>query len=180
MLLFYLSLINDEQSRVRFSEIYQDYLDWMLRIAYHHVKNEPDAQDIVHDVFMEIIKNDASVPTGSVEETKAYLFVCIRNRASSLIRAKSKQKTVDMDVLIKFPSGDDVESIVSNVITCDQLQEFVDCMSYTYKDVMSLYFVHDMTVNEISKILHIPRATASIRLKRGKTILKERFKDLDI
>ena len=52
MLSFYLSTIDTDDNKAVFGRIYEEHLDWMLKIAYHFVKNESDAQDVVHDVFM--------------------------------------------------------------------------------------------------------------------------------
>ena len=52
MLLFYLSLIQNDEERVKITHIYETYLDWMLKMAFHYLKNETDAEDAVNDVFL--------------------------------------------------------------------------------------------------------------------------------
>ena len=78
MLSFYLSLIETEEDKVQFEKIYDKYLDWMVQMAYHCTKNIHDAEDIVDDVFMDIIRTNSSVPTENADKTKSYLFVCLR------------------------------------------------------------------------------------------------------
>ncbi len=180
MILFYLSLIEAEEDRVIFSKIYEKHLDWMLQIAYHYTKNEHDAQDVVHDVFMDIIKTDSSIPVNSCDETKAYLFICLRNRASTFNKIKNKLLTISLDKLHNLSTEDAVEKDSSVLSTANQLQAFIDTMPAIYKDVLFLYFVKHKSLKDISKILKAPLNTAATRLKRGKAILKERFKDLNI
>lgn len=55
MLLLYLSLLETEEDRLKITKIYENYLDWMLKMAYHYLKNEADAEDAVNDVFLSII-----------------------------------------------------------------------------------------------------------------------------
>ena len=181
MLSFYLSTIDTDDNKAVFGRIYEEHLDWMLKIAYHFVKNESDAQDVVHDVFMEIIKNDCSIPTQEVDRTRAYLFICIRNRAIKLNESRSKRKATSLDQLFNIPSGEEnaEDEALKNDMYLSMLN-FINSMSSKYKDVLTLHIVYNKSVKEISKIMCVPHKTIETRLRRGKKILKERFKDLDI
>lgn len=52
MLTLYLSLISTEAERSRFEEVYSQYRKQMIVIATSILKNEADAEDVVHDVFI--------------------------------------------------------------------------------------------------------------------------------
>ena len=110
MLAFYLSIIETEKERDSFSAIYDNYLDWMLKVAYHFSGNIHDAEEIVHDVFMNIAEYNISVPTKNEDETKAYLFICIRNKAISVLKQKGRITTVSID--------DFFQQCVAHHITC--------------------------------------------------------------
>ncbi len=180
MLLFYLSLIDEENVKDIFGDIYEHHLDWMLKIAYHFSKSEADAQDIVHDVFMEIIKNDCSIPIEDYDKTKAYLFICIRNRATKIKKSKIKQKFTSIDHLFNISAEDNLEDQIVKDDIRSSLLTFINKLSDKYKDILTLNLVYNKTSKEISKIMCIPQKTVETRLRRGKIILKERFKDLDI
>ena len=62
MLLFYLSLLETEEERAKFTRIYESHLDWMLRIAFHYTRKETDAEDAVSDVLLNIISKNCSIP----------------------------------------------------------------------------------------------------------------------
>lgn len=181
MLLFYLSLIETDDQRDIFGEIYEKHLDWMLRTAYHYVKKKEDAEDVVHDVFMEIIKNDCSIPINDPEKTKSYLFICIRNRATKAKGSKIKQNTVSLDQLFNIPSRDNnaEDEVLKNDMYLSMLN-FINNMSPKYKDVLTLHIVYGKTAKEISKIISVSTKTIETRIRRGKIVLKERFKDLNI
>ncbi len=42
-----------------------------------------------------------------------------------------------------------------------------------YREVILLYFYEQMSLKEISKVLHIAEGTVKSRLSRGKKLLKE-------
>ncbi len=57
MLLIYMSFIDDESHRRLFEEIYLSYRKQMFLVARTVLKNDSDAEDIVHDVFLRIAED---------------------------------------------------------------------------------------------------------------------------
>ena len=180
MLQFYLSLLETEEDRANISRIYEQYLDWMIKIAYHYLRDEKDAEDAVSDVFLNIVSTNSSIPVNLEEETKAYLFICIRNSVSRIQRLKSKNKSVNFEELFSLSSNMNVEDDVIQKDSYEALLRFINTMPSIYKDVLTLYIAFNRTTVEIAKILKIPYKTAETRLQRGKAILKERLGDMEI
>lgn len=180
MLSFYLSLIETEEDKAQFEKIYDKYLDWMVKTAYHYTKNIYDAEEIVHDVFMNIISTNSSVPTQNADETKSYLFICLRNRVKKLIKSQKKITIVEFDKLFNLYADEDTEKSALQNERYEELKMFIDAMKPIYKDVLTLYFFYDKSLKEISKEFNLPLNTVYTRFKRGRDILKERFTDLDI
>ncbi len=180
MLQFYLSLIETEDDRANISRIYEQYLDWMIKIAYHYLRDDKDAEDAVSDVFLNIISTNSSIPMNPEKETKAYLFICIRNSVSRIQRLKNKNRAVNFDELFSLSSKVNVEDDIIRKDSYDMLLQFVNAMPPIYKDVLTLYVAFNRSTVEISQLLKIPYKTAETRLRRGKAILKERLGDIDI
>ena len=180
MLAFYLSIIDTEEGKIKFSKIYESYLDWMLKVAYHFTKNTHDAEEIVHDVFVDFAECNCSIPTNSSDETKAYLYICLRNKAIKHSRHTDKLPTVGFDNFFSISSEENIEENVTREEFCAEVEAFINKMKPIYKDALTLYYFYDKSIKEIAQILNVPLNTASTRFKRGKEILKERFKDLDI
>lgn len=180
MLSFYLSLIETEEDRAQFEKIYDKYLDWMVQTAYHYTKSIHDAEEIVHDVFMDIICTNCSVPTQNSDETKSYLFICVRNRAKRLLKSNKKITIIEFDKLFNLCADEDTEKSTLQKESCGELKAFIEAMQPIYKDVLTMYFFHEDSLRKISKNLNLPFNTVSTRFKRGRAILKERFTDLDI
>ncbi len=180
MLSLYLSLLETDEERDQLSYIYQEYLDWMIQTAYHYVKNEEDAKDVVHEIFLDIIKTKSSVPINNKEETKAYLFICIRNRAHRSLNENNKIKTVNFEEYYSIPSNDNVEDEILKRDDSRRLLCYINALPKIYKDVLSLRFVNDISLKEISCMLRTSTKTIETRFRRGRTLLKEKFEDLDI
>lgn len=180
MLSLYLSLIDAEQDRKQFSDIYEKHLDWMLQIAYHYLKNEEDAKDAVHEIFYDMAKSGRLIPTEGDDKTKAYLFICIRNRVSRMVEKRNKIKTVSLSEIYNISSEYNLENEAMKNDDKSRLIYYISSLPKIYKDALSLYFVNDNTVKEIAYILKVPFKTAETRLRRGKALIKEKFGDLDI
>lgn len=180
MLLFYLSLIQNEEERINITRIYETYLDWMLKMAFHFLNNETDAEDAVNDVFLSLIKGNSTVPVDSENETKAYLFICIRNAAFKIKESKSKHKTVNYDGLFNVFAKYNLEDACIKKDCYNEVLSFINAMSPIYKDVLALKLVFNKSLKEISEMLKVHLKTIETRFSRGKSLLKERFGDIDI
>ena len=180
MLTFYLSLITNEEDRATITRIYDTYLEWMLKTAFHYLKNETDAEDVVNDVFLSIIGGSCPVPTNDENETKAYLFICIRNAAFNLKKSNNKHKTVNYDEFFNLPTLYNLEDDVLKKDSYYEVLSFVNTMPSIYKDVLTLYISFEKSLKEISVLLNLPFKTVETRFRRGKAILKNKFGDLDI
>ncbi len=180
MLLFYLSLLQSEEERINITRIYETYLNWMLKMAFHYLKNETDAEDAVNDVFLSLIGGNCSIPFDSENETKAYLFICIRNAALKIKESKRKHKAVNYDELFNISVKYNLEDTCFTKDIYNELLSFINTMPPIYKDVLILKISFDESLKEISKILNVPLKTVETRFSRGKSLLIERFGNIDI
>jgi len=81
--------------RAALSRIYEKYRDDLLRIAAGLLREQHDAEDIVHEVFAVFVRGCGQFTlTGSL---RGYLTTCVVNGARSLYRAKSRHNTVALD-----------------------------------------------------------------------------------
>ena len=88
MLLIYMSFIDDESHRRLFEEIYLSYRKQMFLVARTVLKNDSDAEDIVHDVFLRIAKKYMAKISTIENETdlRNYLLKATKNAALDHLR----------------------------------------------------------------------------------------------
>lgn len=152
----------------------------MVQIAYHYLQNEDDAKDAVHEIFLDMAKSTHAIPLETEEETKSYLFICIRNRVCRVFKKNRKIKTVNFEEYYSIASDYNIEDEIVKKDDNEQLLHYIDTLPKIYKDVLSLYFANNNTLKEIASILKMPFKTVETRFRRGRTLLKEKFEDLDI
>lgn len=81
-------LNSDEKSK--FETIYHRYKNLLFCQAVSIVKNENDAEDILQEAFIKIVKNIRSINGIDSKETASFLIFITKNTAYDHIRKYSK------------------------------------------------------------------------------------------
>lgn len=162
----------DESALRLFMELYGDML---LRTACLLLKDRQTAEEAVQDTFIQ-----AYAKIGQLQDPqrlKAWLISIIVNRC------RMKQRTWSWRSI--FPaaeSGQWVDAAGSasgaeelfmaewhNV----RLTEAIRSLDYIYRESLTLYYYHEMSIREISTELNTAENTVKSRLARGRMLLKQ-------
>jgi RNA polymerase sigma-70 factor (ECF subfamily) len=82
-------------SRQAYCHIYETYLDDMLRVAVSLLKEKSIAEDIVHEVFVNLIQ--ARKTFKLTDRLRSYLTTCVANRARNANRDSRQILTADSE-----------------------------------------------------------------------------------
>ena len=179
MLTVYLSLIDDEHQRIKFEELYITYRMQMIHLAKTYFKNESDAEDVVHDVFVRIATKHMKFIQGleNPEDIRNYLLKATKNTALNELKRKGRTHISIEDVserdLESFPNLTD-DSFIEMICTkaeYDSVAQALLSMEEPYRDIMYYHFVMELSVPEAAKLLGRNIATAKKQLVRGKKLL---------
>lgn len=169
MLGFYLTLIDSDDDKNKFEQLYLTYRQDMYKIAYNILKNSADAEDAVHQAFLSIANSFEKVLTIPRQEIKAYIVIIIRNTSINIYNKNKRnaEHTVELDekdvpVDINFFEQYEYELLVNAIKELPQL----------YKDIIYLYYLEEFSTKEISQMLDITVDTVYKRLERAKKLLK--------
>lgn len=179
MLIIYLGLIDDEQQRIKFEEIYTTYRMQMIHLAKSYFENEADAEDVVHDVFVRIATKHMKFIQGldNPEDIRNYLLKATKNTALNELKRKGRSNVSIEDIaesdLASLPDLTD-DSFIEMICTKAEYESVVQellSMEEPYRDIMYYHFVLDLTVPEAAKLLGRNITTAKKQLVRGKKLL---------
>lgn len=84
MLMFYMSLVDNDDDREKFEILYNKYRKRMVYTAYSVLGNNEDAEDAVHDTFIRIARNMRSIGDPNSNETLSYVLKAAKNTAINL------------------------------------------------------------------------------------------------
>ncbi|MDD2495690.1 MAG: sigma-70 family RNA polymerase sigma factor [Tissierellia bacterium] len=174
-MLIYLNVLDTEEEKSKFEQIYNYYRHTMFYVAKSILKDYYLSEDAVHDAFINIAKNMDNILDVNSNRTKGYVVVIVRNISFNMLK---KQKNIaDIDDFEENLSDDvNLEDKVLSKISFDLIVAEIDSLPIIYKDVLYLTYVEDMKTQEISALINISNEAVKKRLQRGRKKLFENIK----
>lgn len=138
---------------------------YMLALSF--TKNHSDAEDIMQDVFLKLLRHNKSF--NNEEHLDKWLTVVCVNESKNYIKSPFRKNTVLLDEAKDLYTFD----------TVNDYDIFKSVMSLPKKErtVIHLFYYEDLPVKEIAKMLKIKESAVKTRLSRGRKHLKEMLGD---
>lgn len=176
VLTVYLSLIDDSDSRNEFERIYTNYRKQMFFLAKSIVKNDSDAEDVVHDVFLTIASKN--MPTirkiTNKDDLRNYLLKATKNTCLNHLK-KHKKESVPLDTFDECNLGNEQSisdeeflDLIFTRIEADRIVDAISTLPDIYRDALYYHFVVELSVREIAKLINQNTNTVKKQLVRGK------------
>ena len=96
-MLIYLSIIETEENKSKFEQIYKKYKQIMFFVANMILKDEYLAEDAVHQAFLRIIDNLDKIYKIDCHKTKGFIVIIVENIAIDFYRKRKREKTISFD-----------------------------------------------------------------------------------
>ena len=146
--------------------LFDTYADDAFRLAYTYLGSRADAEDVVQDVFVKLIRSDITITKG---KEKSYILTMTANRCRDFLKSA--------DVVFKAPFDDAVEA--GSDIEIDEedteMYEAVSELPDKLRVAVHLHYYEGYSLKEIADILEIEPSAVSMRLTRAKEILRKKF-----
>lgn len=150
------------------------YTSILLTVSRRYAKNEPDAEDVLQDAFIQIFKSfkQFDVNKGSLE---AWMKRIVINTALKQFRTQKKwleisQNLHDHEIPI-LPS-------VYEKLQEEELIQLISSLPEGYRQVFNLYAIEGYSHKEIASLLGIEEGSSRSNLSRARSLLKEKIKQL--
>ena len=179
-MLIFLSLIEDENNQNKFIEIYEKYKDLVFAICIKITKNYHLAEDATQITFFRIARYIEKISGLDEMKQKAYISKIAK---SAGIKVSKKEKcffSYDIGKQYSLPKDDNVQEEYITKDEYNHIIHFILNMDEKYRDVLILSYVVGLSTKEIAGALDKPIGTVQTQLKRGKELVKEKFKELNI
>ena len=169
VMLIYLQLIETEEDKSKFEEIYTEYRYLMQFLAYKRLHNIQDSEDAVHQVFVKIAENIKAIEPIS-PKTKRLVVVMIENTVTDMLRKRGRHPSEeyrDEDLAVPAPEIDEKDLLDQCIWKLSEQQRLVIWLKY-----------HDgYTLREIARILGITLVWAQKLDQRAKKRLAELYRE---
>lgn len=156
-------------------QLYNQYCNGMLTVAFRFVKDTMEAEDIVQEAFIKAFSKleqyKAEVSFG------AWLKRIVINKCIDVLKAK-RQRIVELEDhhLNVVDKANDDDWLIDDSITITAVKTAIDLLPEKYKYVVMLYLIEGYDHQEISEILNISEVASRTQLSRGKQKLKTELK----
>lgn len=172
MINLYLSVLETDDDKNQFEQLYIKYKDKMYSIAYGILHNIEDSEDAVHQAFLTIANNFEKIKSFSCQELPSYIVIIIRNTSINLYN-KNKRNNEMLSTLDDNNSSFEINMLAN--YEYEQLLGVISSLSENYKEVLYLYYINNFTTKEISKMLDISVDNVWKRIERAKKQLKAKL-----
>lgn len=168
-MIVYIQMIETDDDKSKFEEIYETYRGLMYHIAFKRLKHVQDAEDVVHYVFMKIAENIKKVDSVS-PRTKQLVIIMVCNRITDMLRVRSRHPVISYDE--ELLSGIHYELAGEDLLTNCIMQ-----LPEQQQMVIWLKYVYGYSLHEISKLLDISLVSAQKIDQRAKKKIKQLYQE---
>ncbi len=149
-----------------FISIYKEYSDKIFRHALFKLSDREKAKDVVQDTFVRLW--EYFVVEKEIQNVQALLF---RMATNLIIDSYRRRKTISLDALIDdgYDSSDDSKSQKQAFDVAEHkiVIEALNLLEPEQRDLLTLRFVDDLSVQEIALMTGERENTISVRIHRA-------------
>ena len=178
MLLFYLSLIDNEADKTKFEQLYDKYRAPMAHYAAKVIGNDSYSQDIVHEAFMRIINHMDGVEDIDSHKTQSFIVKIVRNICIDYLRVEKKNDYIsyDEEFDLYYQPGKKIQYNLEEIefsALVDKIKELPDI----YRHVIMMKFYHGYNDHKIADMLGLAYPTVRKRIGRARDLLDFSLKE---
>jgi len=161
-------------SEQAFSEIYSRYYTPLRLEAFYRLRDDAEAEDVVHDVFTSLWTRKEALPDVTFDK---YLYQAVRNKCIDRIR---KLTTIQhyTEQLKEDPEPSTRHIPIENDELSSQLQTAIAGLPTTQRTTFGLSFIEDKTNRQISEELGTSIQTVKNNLSTAVKTLRKKLINL--
>jgi len=173
------NVLSTEVSRARIADIFRREQARLLNFVRQRVADEGDAEDILQDVFYELV--EAGSLMKPVEQAGAWLFQVARNRIVDLFRKRKPVQFSDDEMSLEnlLPSLEaGPDAAYARSLLWVELEDALEELPAEQRDVFIAHEIDGQSFKEMSEETGISVNTLLSRKRYAVLHLRERLKEI--
>jgi len=160
--------------------LYNTYAPTLLSICLRYCGNREDAEDVLHDGFMKIIRHIHSFKARSTGSFEGWMKRIIVNTALNYIRDRSKEKQfLDVDsIQEKLSSEEEMDHLrerVLEVVGKEHIMQMICDLPPGYRTIFNMFVFEEYSHKEIANLLNCSENTSKSQLSKARGVLRQRI-----
>jgi RNA polymerase sigma-70 factor (family 1) len=164
------NLIQGDQAA--FGTLYRHYRTPALKFCVALLKDQEEAENMVHDVFIKIWEKRALINPDL--NFNSYLFTCLRNMAFDYLKQVEKSQLLRQRYFERIEHSQ-YEQVEDQEIQFKALQTAINSLSEKRKMILLLNVEGGKSYQEIAELLRISKNTVKNQLVKAKQLLREKI-----
>jgi len=159
-----------------FGKIYDRYIDRIYRFIFLKVSSQEIAQDLTSETFLrgwESFKNG-----NKIENPQAFLYKIARNLVTDHYREKGKAQIISAEYVKITDPRTNLEEKALLESDFDNIRIALTNLKEDYQNVVVWYYLDDLPIPEIAKILDKSESATRVLLHRALKALKNELKQV--
>lgn len=161
-----------------FTTLFSRYKDYVYRIALLLVRNSSDAEEVVQETFLDVLKALPRYRVDGPARFETWLYRVTVNRCRMRLR-RSRPPSADWDALaerlVSAEPYHNPETAARRGEVRRALWQAVDHLPDHHRLVILLRYLYDLPYKEIAQVLEISEGTVKSRLHTAHQRLRERL-----
>jgi RNA polymerase sigma-70 factor, ECF subfamily len=160
-----------------YAELVDRHKDKAMTLAFRMLRNREDAEEAIQDAFVRAFNALSRFEWKSSFATWFYRIVynvCATKLARKGGEVHTSLDASDEDQNVELPSETPApdEQLESNELEAIVLAE-IEKLPHPYSPICTLFFVNDMSYDQIVEVTGMPLGTVKVRLFRGRMLLRD-------
>ena len=173
-MLLYLSMLDTQEEKDKFTEIYEQYQHFCWYVANQLLGDAHLAEDAVQETFLALTRHLDKVEESDSPKTKKFLLTIVKSKAIDILRKKRGMEisAEELDTELTDTSRD----VLDQYITKENYNHLISCvleLDEAYRVVFEYKFVHQLSDREIAQLLDITPKLVNVRFYRARKKLQE-------
>lgn len=147
--------------------LYKRHSDRTFKFLLRLTANRSAAEDLTHDVFLEVWKSAARFE----ERSSVGTWILSIARYKALDQRRRQRSLTEQDLPGRAEQSPEVAAMQTS--SRNYLQECVEKLTPEHREIIDLVYYHENSVKEVAAILDIPEATVKTRMFYARKKLKE-------
>lgn len=153
----------------RFDEVVDAHYENLYRFGYSLTQNRDDAADLVQETFSIFAKKSHQIR--EPDKIKSWLFTTLRREFFA--QHRRSERFID-------DAGPEIEALAVNhadSLDGEAVMAALGKLPLEYREPLALYYLEELSYQEIAALLEIPVGTVMSRLSRAKAKLRSFFQN---
>ena len=163
--------------RKNYSEVYDKYVKKIYRFVLLKVNSAEIAEDLTSEVFMRGWQSFKGQGPDKIDNLQAFLYQIARSLLADHYRQENRAQLVSVEYAPPLPDAkQDLEEMSFIQSDMERVKAALININDDYREVIVWYYLDELKVPEIAKILDKSEPTVRVLIHRALHALKEELK----